>query len=94
MPKTPTAADIRRIQRTADDTEAAVKRIRAEEGYVQREAAQYNWRTSETLFGTSAHRPDSNYLKNKGTQSLIYYATDTGVLSAWDGAAWKSVTLV
>lgn len=92
--RNPRASDIRAIKRTADDAEAAVKRIRAEEGYIEREAQLYNWRTSEVVFGTSAHRPDATYLKSKGTQSLIYYATDTGVLSAWDGAAWKSTTLV
>lgn len=94
MMKVPSASEFRRLKQTADSADAAIKRVRSEEGTIEREAALYNWRTGEFVFGTSVHRPDSNYLKSKGTQSLLYYATDTGVLSGWDGAAWKSVTLV
>lgn len=87
------AARIRKLQRDVADTSAAVKRIRVEEDSIERDAAAYDVRTVNAVFGTSAGRPDSAYLKQRGTQSLLYYAIDTGVFSAWDGANWKSTTL-
>lgn len=37
--------------------------------------------------GLAANRPDGT------TETLFYFATDTGVLSAWTGTAWLTVTL-
>lgn len=37
--------------------------------------------------GLAADRPDGS------TWTKAYFATDTGVLSIWDGSAWKSTTL-
>lgn len=38
-------------------------------------------------FGLSSNRPD-------GTSHVrVYFATDTGVLSMWDGSSWLTTTL-
>ena len=37
--------------------------------------------------GLAADRPDGT------TEVLVYFATDTGVLSIWDGSAWVSTAL-
>lgn len=39
--------------------------------------------------GLAADRPTNNPL----TEIVAYFATDTNVLSIWNGTAWKSVTL-
>lgn len=46
-----------------------------------------------TTFGPASNRPDPTYMKTYGVNNAIYFATDTFVLSAWTGTAWKSVTL-
>ena len=41
--------------------------------------------------GLAADRPTSGEEPLQG--SAFYFATDTGVLSGWDGSAWLDVTL-
>ena len=46
-----------------------------------------------TMFGQAVNRPTTGDLLKKGTQGMLYFATDTLVLSAWTGAVWKTTTL-
>lgn len=41
--------------------------------------------------GLAAARPNGAKF---GNSTRIYFATDTNVLSVWNGTAWKSVTLL
>jgi hypothetical protein len=44
-------------------------------------------------FGLAANRPQAAFLQERGTGGMLYFATDTNVLSAWTGVAWKTTTL-
>lgn len=41
--------------------------------------------------GLAADRPATP--TNPTRRSMVYFATDTGVLSVWNGSAWKTTTL-
>lgn len=55
------------------------------QGMVKPRALETNFRGIKR--GLAADRPD------EGAQYPFYFATDTGVLSAWTGTAWLSTTL-
>jgi len=50
-------------------------------------------RIGTTMFGRAINRPTTGDLLKKGTQGMLYFATDTNALSAWTGSAWKSVVV-
>lgn len=54
-------------------------------GIVKEEHLQTN--IHAVRFGLAADRPSGS------THTKIYFATDTGVISAWNGSAWVSTTL-
>jgi hypothetical protein len=88
-----TQRDIRKLQRDVSEATAAINRIRTEEDYPHRDAQLQARKPMTITYGTSANRPQASYLTHHGVQSHLYFATDTFVLSAWTGTAWKSVTL-
>ena len=54
---------------------------------------QNDTRVAMTMFGRSINRPLAVDLIKSGTQGMIYFSTDTKVLSAWTSTAWVTVTL-
>ena len=72
---------------------AAIARTRSEEEHINRDAAQLNNTIIQISNGAAAYRPSSDYLKQHGIKGMLYFSTDTFVLSAWTGTLWKTVTL-
>ncbi len=70
-----------------------IARVQQSEATPAVEAANKNIKSGVFTFGLAADRPDITYLNQRGTSSLLYFATDTFVLSAWTGVAWKTTTL-
>lgn len=81
------------IDDVLDELVAARSRRLASEENIERDAQSKSVSVGTFMFGKSADRPESDYMLQRGTGSMLYFATDTFVLSAWTGSAWKSSTL-
>lgn len=46
-----------------------------------------------TTVGQAINRPTAGDLRKRGTQGMVYFATDTNVLSSWTGSVWVTTTL-
>ena len=85
--------NLRRIVNATRFNAQNIARVQQSEAAPAVEAASKNIQSAVLTFGLAADRPGITYLNQRGTGSLLYFATDTFVLSAWTGVSWKTTTL-
>ena len=88
-----TRSNTLRASRSLRKTSMATFRIRSNEEAIARDAERLGIFNARFEVGTAANRPQATYLATRGVKSLLYFATDTFVLSAWTGTVWKTTTL-